>query len=154
MPRYDKYDPYNGGFRAKLAADWPVADAVASRAFAVGLNASGRIVKGAGVTGIKGILILHQNANIRNAAGTQVAHFKAGKSVDVMTDGEVVDWLTSADAAGVAGFNYWGVTGTGLIVAGTSTGGATAPATSVPIGFTVEATRLVVRMPGFVAASA
>lgn len=150
MPRYDKYDPYNGGFRAQLAADWPVADAVGAVAYGVGLNASGKIVKGAGVTGIKGLLILTQNKNLRDSAGAQAVKHQAGNWADIMTSGEIVEWATTAGVAGVAGFNYHVTVATGVIIAGTGAGGVTQPATSVPIGFTVEASRLIVRFPGLV----
>lgn len=145
MPRIDKYDPYNGGFRAPLAADWPAADAVAGKVYGVGLNASGQVVKGAGVTGILGVLCLTQNKNLKDASGTQVPKHKAGEPVDVMTSGEIIQWSATDGTAGVAGTNYYAVVATGNVVAGTGAGGTTQPATSVPIGTTVEGGRLVVR---------
>ena len=115
MGRYDKYDPKAGGFRAPLEADW-LADDV-NTVIGVGLNASGHVVKGAGQTGVVGILLL-----------TKVR--RAGEVVDVMTAGEVTDVdLTAGTAYAVA--NADGALGT--------TG-------DVYVGHTVESSRLVVRL--------
>lgn len=118
MSRIDKYDPVDGGFRAPLAADFVVGDI--NTAFGVGLDVNGRVVKGAGNTGLKGVLVLTKAA-------------KAGDIVDVMTDGEIVEF------PGAAGTTYTALTTTGVI------GTAAADATHVKVGFTVESTRLVVR---------
>lgn len=116
MPRYDKYEPYGGGFRAPLAA--AVIDANKFIAYGVGLDTSGRVVLGAGNTGIIGVMIAH---------GVKAA----GDIVDVMVDGEIVD------ATGLtAGTKLTANTTTGAI----STGAAST--TQVPVGFTVEATRI------------
>jgi hypothetical protein len=120
MPRYDKYEPYSGGFRAALAA--AVSSANGFVAYGVGLDTNGRIVLGAGNTGILGVMITHGAKAI-------------GDFVDVMTSGEVVD------ATGLtAGTKLTANTTTGAI-----TNGATST-TQVPIGATVEATRIVVRV--------
>lgn len=120
MPRYDKYEPYSGGFRAPLAA--AVIDANKFVAYGVGLDTSGRVVLGAGNTGILGVFIAH---------GVKAA----GDFVDVMTSGEIVD------ATGLtAGTKLTANTTTGAI-----TNGATST-TQVPVGATVEATRIVVRV--------
>lgn len=122
MARYDKYEPKVGGFRAPLAANLASTENTGNgNPIAVGLNASGRIVPGAGQTGIIGILCTTRD-------------MKAGDIVDTMTAGEVVEM------AGVAA---------GSIVTANTTSGAiddvAASATQVPIGFTAEATRLIVR---------
>lgn len=119
MARYDKYDPIDGGFRAPLAADWLEADL--NEVFAVGLDAQGRVVKGAGNSGVKGVLVL-----------TKIV--RAGKVVDVMTDGEIVE-MDVNHAGIVAGTSYYG----------SAAGALTTVNTDTPIGHTVEATRLVVR---------
>lgn len=124
--RYDKYDPISGGFRAPLNADW--LDADVGIPFGVGLNSSGRVVKGGGVTGVKGVLVV-------DAIGK-----KAADIVDVMTSGEIVD-VTSPVL--VAGQKYGGVTASGVI-------GAAGAGAGLEVGFTVEATRLVVRCNGAV----
>lgn len=132
MARYDKYEPYANGFRAVLAADFGYTGGLPDRnhadlgqPFAVGLNASGQVVKGAGVTGIKGVMILTMPK-------------AAGQVVDVMTSGEILEWETTAGVAGVAGTNYYGTASSGAVVVGTGAGGVTQPAGTVPLGFTAE----------------
>lgn len=115
--RYDKYDPTSGGFRAALADDMDAADTP----IAVGLDSSGEVVPGADNTPIVGVVSLTKNK-------------KAGEIIDVMTSGEMVE------IAGVgAGTQLTANTTTGVI------SDTAASATQVPIGFTVEAGRLVVR---------
>lgn len=89
MSRYDKYDPYDGGFRAPLAAAWGYTagnpdktHADLGKLFAVGTNASGQVTKftSAAATGFIGVMILDQPK-------------PAGEVIDVMTDGEIVDLL-------------------------------------------------------------
>lgn len=122
MARYDKYDPYDGGFRAPLAA--AIADADSHKIYGVGLDSSGRVVLGGGQTGIVGALVAHGAKN-------------AGDIVDVMTDGEIVEATLNDGTALAAGTKYYGVTADGSI--------GTTATSNVQLGFTVEATRLVVR---------
>lgn len=117
MGRYDKYDPKAGGFRAPLADDFAVGDI--KTIFGVGLDGNGRVVKGAGNTGVVGVLVLTQAKS-------------AGDIVDVMTNGEITD----ADLA--AGTAYFANDTTGVVSAG-ATG-------DIYVGHTVEADRLVVRV--------
>jgi hypothetical protein len=135
VPRYDKYEPFANGFRAQLAADWPRADAVGGVPYGVGLDASGKVVKGAGTSGIMGQLIL-----VQNTQNTGIK-WRAGDWVDVQTSGEAVEWATTAGVAGVAATNYYIVSATGAIVAG----GAAAATGQIYLGTTVEAERLIVR---------
>lgn len=121
MARYDKYEPMSGGFRAALAADWLVADL--EKVVGVGLDANGRVVKGGGQTGIVGVLVLTQAK-------------KAGAVVDVMQDGEIVE-MNENHAGIVAGTRYYLDAAAGAL--GTDN-------TDTKCGWTVEATRLVVRM--------
>lgn len=117
VARFDKVNPYVGGFRARLDVDWLANDI--GVAIGVGLTANGRVVKGAGNTGILGVVALGS------------VHNKASEPVDVMTAGEIVD------VAGlIAGTRYFCTTA-GVI---NTTG------TGVYIGHTVEADRLVVRV--------
>ena len=116
MARYDKYDPKAGGFRAPVAAAYTGAAA----AIGVGLDSNGRIVAGAGQTGIIGVL-----AKPDNAAALEI--------LDVMTAGEIVEF------GGAAGTVYTANTTTGVI------SNAAKSATQVVVGFTVEADRLIVR---------
>lgn len=117
MARIDKYEPKGGGFRAPLAAQ--LTGQAAPRG--VGLDVNGRVVPGAGTTGIVAVLTLPVTK-------------PANAIVDNMTDGELVEF------AGVAGTAYTANTTTGVISS------AAASATQIYVGFTVEATRLVVRV--------
>jgi hypothetical protein len=121
--RYDKYDPVSGGFRAAIAADKSTTDIATP--IGVGLDTNGRVVAGAGNTGIVGVLMITKAV-------------KAGDIVDVMTDGELVEMGSLA-----AGTKYTANTTTGVISNGAGS------ATQTPVGWTVEATRLVVRIGGF-----
>lgn len=124
MARYDKYDPISGGFRAPLNADWLDADVAVP--VGVGLNANGRVVKGAGNTGgPTGVLVV-------DARGK-----KAGEIVDVMTHGEIVDNTGLA-----AGTTYFVTDAAGVVEAAVPAAGAN----KTKIGHTVEAQRLVVRV--------
>lgn len=121
MSRYDKYDPKVGGFRAPLAADWLAADV--NELLGVGLNANGEVVKGAGASGLVGVMVLTKAR-------------KAGEIVDVMTSGECVEFGFHEDEpTATAGTVYYAAT-TGLIST-TNTGAR--------VGHTVEADRLIVR---------
>jgi len=123
--RYDKYDPISGGFRARLAANWA---ADPGEPVGVGLNSSGKVVPGAGNSGIVGVVIVVSPVN----GPTQD---KAGDVVDVMTDGEILEVDDLSIAAGTAVF-------------AANSSGALDDTGDVAIGFTVEADRLVVRVGG------
>lgn len=86
MSRYDKYDPKNGGYRAPLAADFDPANL--ERLIGVGHDADGRVVIGAGQSGITGVLVLTKAR-------------KAGEIVDVMTSGDVVEFGPTDGKPGV-----------------------------------------------------
>lgn len=116
MARIDKTDSAIGVFRAPLNAAYTGAAA----AIGVGLNSSGRVVVGAGQTGIVGIIVSPYDK-------------AAGDVIDVLTAGELVEF------GGAAATVYTANTTTGVISNGA------ASATQVPIGFTVEADRLIVR---------
>lgn len=122
MPRFDKYEPRVGGFRAPLFAATVAGDP--GKVWAVGLDASGRVVKGAGVTGIVGVIC-------------PVRAMAAGEVIDVMTDGEIADFTLQNGAAAAAGTRYFGVAADGTWST-TNTG--------TRLGWTVEATRLIVRV--------
>lgn len=127
MSRYDKYDGVTGGFRAKLAADWTGSENL----FGVGLDTNGRVVVGAGTTGIIGVLCKPAGAPLTGAT------IKAGTPVDVMTSGDVVEFLAGAADPGSV---YCADTTTGVISL------TAASATKTPVGFTTDADRLVVRV--------
>lgn len=134
MSRYDKYDPVSGGFRAPLAANFgytsgkpDYAHTDLNRVKVVCLNTSGQVVIGFTNTTDRpvGVLVL-------------TTPKAAGEIVDVMTAGEIVEFLLDNGSAAAAGTHYTGNED--------GTYGTTAPSANVPIiGFTVEATRLVVR---------
>jgi len=117
MARIDKTDSAVGVTRAELAFD--VEESAYNKIKAVGLNAAGRIVYGAGNSGVKGIIISDRTTR------------KAGKVVDIFKLGEVVDCegLT-------AGTTYYADATTGDLT-------ATAADGLVEIGYTIEAERLV-----------
>lgn len=84
-----------------LAADWLPADL--GRIYGVGLDSSGRVVKGVGTTGVIGVLVLTKAR-------------KAGEIVDVMTAGEIVEFCDTVQVqgtdVGVAGKPYYAHTAT------------------------------------------
>lgn len=124
MARYDKYEPKAGGFRAPLAADLAATESTGDgNPLGFGLDVNGRAVPGAGQSGLKGIVCTTKA-------------MKAGDIVDIMTDGEVVEF------DGVAGTTYYAAAADGVI----STTAPAADDNGVTVGFTVEATRLVVRV--------
>lgn len=117
MARIDKIPP-GSSFRAKLAVAWPAADA--GKVYGVGLNASGKVVKGAGATGILGIYC---------PTGARAAD----EVIDVMKAGtELADFnfLNDGTTATIAATKYYGIPADGLITA-TSAG-------NTLIGHTVE----------------
>lgn len=122
MSRYDKYDPKDGGFRAPLNAAMVTADVGVM--YAVGLNTSGRVVKGAGNTGIIGVLVVNQP-------------MAAGEIVDVMTDGEIAEFTLANGSAAAAGTRYFGVAADGTWNT-TNTG--------TRLGWTAEAGRFIARV--------
>lgn len=131
MSRYDKYDPYDGGFRARLNA--AIAGTNAGKIYAVSLNTSGRVVIGDGSGGLVAIrgLICPTEA------------MAAGDAIDVMTDGEIGDAVMTSGTAFVAGtLVYCHTDGT---VDQTATSGKA-------VAWTVELDRLVVRVPATQAA--
>lgn len=126
MGRYDKYDPKVGGFRAPLAADFVAANR--EKVYGVGLDSNGRVVIGAGQTGVLGLLVLTKAR-------------KAGEIVDVMTSGEIVDF---GPTAGVPGTDH-GAAGTVYYSAANGAVSSTNADGSLRVGHTVEGQRLVVR---------
>jgi len=142
MARYDKYDPISGGFRARLAAALTLTDG--GFIGGVSLNSAGRLVVGSGgQTGIVGVVVKNVargpvgqwDTSLRAGDPNPAAFIgaRAGDVVDVMTQGEIVDLDPTVFLAGSKVY----VTSAGAL---TLTAG-----TNMPIGWTVEAGRLVVR---------
>lgn len=124
--RNDKSDPYGDTERARLEAAWLAADV--GEIIAVGLNANGRVVKGAGNSGILGVLCLSKTR-------------PAGHPVDIMKRGELLDGTMIAGVASTAGTSY-NVSAAGVIT-------AAAAGAAGNLGHTVEADRFVVDFNGF-----
>jgi hypothetical protein len=122
MSRFDKYEPFAGGFRAKLNAAIPSANA--GKIYAVSLNTSGRVVIGASaIADVRGLICPTQAMD-------------AGAAIDVQTDGEIADATMTSGTAFAAGLPvYAHLDGT---VDQTATAGKA-------MGWTVELDRLVVR---------
>jgi hypothetical protein len=122
VSRYDKYDPYDGGFRARLNAAIPASEA--GKIKAVSINTSGRVViGGAGLIDIRGLIC-------------PTEAMAAGAAIDVMTDGEIADATETAGTAFTAGaLVYAHIDGT---VDDTAASGKA-------MGFTVELNRVIVR---------
>jgi len=127
VAKYDKYDSKMSGTRAFLAADWLAADL--NKVVGVGLNNAGRIVKGAGATGIIGVLIL-----------TRIV--KAGREpVDPMKRGEIVEFDVAGIPAAPLALAAPGI----KVYVNATTGAVQAAATGgIYVGHTVEKGRLVV----------
>lgn len=117
MARYDKFDPVSGGFRAPLAAALGSGDV--GKPLGVGLDANGRLVKGAGASGLVGVLVIDDAK-------------AAGDVVDTMTAGEIVDCS--------------GLTAGTVYYADATTAALGTDAADTRVGHTVEASRLVVRV--------
>lgn len=126
MSRYDKYDPISGGLRAILAADWAAADGTP---VGVGLDATGKVVPGAGTTGVLGVCVV--------VVGTNGLPAKAGDVVDIMTHGEILEVGDTGFTGRAAGIPVYVVPGTGAL-----TNVATA---NIKVGYMAESDRLVVR---------
>lgn len=124
MSRYDKYDPYDGGFRARLNAALTSSDIGKIRA--VSINTSGRVViGGTGLIDIRGLICPTEAMAV-------------GAAIDVMTDGEIAEAVTTGGVAFTAGaLIYCHIDGT---VDAVATAGKA-------VGWTVELNRLIVRVP-------
>lgn len=138
-PRYDKYDPISGGFRAKLNADLTFDSEGSSGVKGISLNTSGLVVIGTGgntalaAVMLKNVPLYPNLGSVPGAVNPAVpVGGKAGQVVDCMTDGEIVD--------------VPGLTAGGRVFT-TPAGALSMTATSnFQVGITVEATRLVVRV--------
>lgn len=124
MARYDKYDSQVSGARAQIAADM-VDVTKLNRAWGVGLDVNGRLVFGAGASGVVGILVLTR-------------HVYAGDIVDYMDLGEVVEFdPTTAGTKAPAATVYY---------AAAADGAMSTTNTGKRVGVTIEAGRLRVHM--------
>lgn len=133
MARYDKYDPIANGFRAHVAADYP--DDHLGKIYGVGLDSTGKVVIGAGNSGVVGILVVTEKPGV-------VGPLRQVSRVDIMTHGCVVDFgETSGDPGvdfGTAGTQYFSDAAGNI----TKTAPTTAGAKYWIVGTTVEPDRL------------
>lgn len=122
MARYDKYDGVTGGFRAAAKTDQ--IEAEYDVPLGTGLDAAGLAeLKVPGNTGFVGVCIVDRTKR------------KAGKILDIMTAGEIVD------VAGLAAGTDYYLDADGDLTASAPAAGAA----GYYVGHTVEAWRLVVR---------
>lgn len=122
MSRFDKVGPYVGGFRAKLAVALLAADV--GKMWGVGLNASGQVTMTAPASGILGVICA-------------VRPMAIGEPIDVMTSGEIADFTLQNGSAAAAGTRYY---------ASVADGTWSTTNTGTHLGWTVEASRFVVRV--------
>lgn len=123
--RVDKTDSSVGVVRGLNNAD--IANTEWDHMRAVGINASGKVVLGAGQSGIRGIAIF------------DATKYRAGVRVDIFKLGEIV--LTGADIL-LAGTSYTANTTTGVISS------AAVSASQIAIGYTQESDRFVIQGMG------
>jgi len=141
MARYDQVEPHVGILRAILAADLTPEDDGTYGPTAVSLDTNGRVVEGtAGQSGFVGVLVKNLPTLPAGLASTGAyvnnwMGLKAGQAVDVMQLGEILD-VDGLDA----GTQYYAAPDGSLT--DDPDGGA-----NPKVGFTVEATRLVIQ-PG------
>jgi len=152
MARYDQFDPYVANPRATVAVDYPDGDL--GQIFGCGFNANGQVVKGAGQTGVKAVMVVTQKPG-------RVGPLREVAVIDVISHGTVLEFGPS-DGTHVPGVDY-GAAGTdyysdvnGFITANqathttqtaTVTGGATGGTftltyggqTTVPLAFNATA---------------
>lgn len=142
---YDKYEPLAGGFRARLDAPLPLTNG--GFIGAVSLKANGRVTPGSsGQTGVVGVLVKNVAKGPVGSWGTDLSGGtpnpnapignRAGDTVDIMTNGEIVNLDKTAFPAGS---KVYAAAANGAL----STTGGTG---KFLIGHTVEAGRLVVRV--------
>lgn len=124
MPRFDKVEPKGGSFRAPLAIAIAAVDV--GVVYGVGLDVNGKVVRGAGQTGVVGVICPSNVLAINDP-------------IDVMTDGEIVD------VALAAGTKYYINTATGVLETAAPAAGTNKPVA----GHTVQAWRLIVRVSTF-----
>lgn len=142
MARFDKSSPYNSTFRAHVAVNYPDADL--GKIFGCGLDANGKVVKGAGVDGIVGVLIVTEKPGV-------VGPLRDVSRVDVMYSGEVTDFGPS-DAGKVPGVDF-GEAGLAYYSDAAGIITKTWAAGSTYIGHCVEPDRLIVKVNSVPAAA-
>lgn len=139
MARYDQVEPHVGIVRVPLDDDLTFSAKGEFGPVGVSINSNGRLEIGnVGSTKIIGVLVKNIAVTPGGLLGTTIPlggwmGGKAGDIVDVMVAGQILDTGLPAGS---------------LIYAATATGVLSTTNTGTPVGFTVEAGRLVVR-PNF-----
>lgn len=133
MARIDKVVPGVGSFRAPLLLQ--IASSDIGNVIAVGIDSAGKVVRGTGQTGYVGVIVPGRT-------------FAAGQPIDVLKQAEIVEFTVgnagAAFAAAAAGTNYYGGSSGALTVTAPSAG-----TNAVKLGYTVEASRLIVAVGSF-----
>ena len=133
MARFDKSDPINSTFRAHVAVNYPDDDL--GKLFGVGLDSSGKVVKGAGQTGIIGVTVVTEKPGV-------VGPLRDVSRIDVMRSGCITDFGPTSGTPGVT----FGAAGTKYYSDANGAISATNAAGSVYVGSTVEPDRLEVNV--------
>lgn len=133
MARIDKSSPITGSFRAHIAADYP--DANLHKLYGVGLDSAGKVVIGAGVDGIVGVMVLNEKPGM-------VGPLRQVSRIDVLQRGEVVEF---GPTTGVPGTDF-GTAGHAYYAAANGNISDTWAAGSTYVGHCVEPDRLVVNV--------
>lgn len=140
MARIDKSDPINSTFRAHIAADFP--DANLGKLYGVGLDSAGKVVIGAGVDGIVGVMVLTEKPGM-------IGPLRQVARIDVMYSGEVTDFGPTTGVPGTdfgaAGHAYYS-NAAGVISDVWAAG-------STYVGHCVEPDRLIVKVNSIPAAA-
>ena len=118
MPRVDKTESAIGVTRGTLNADIVQADW--GKVIGVGINSSGLVVRGAGQSGVVGVICVDRT------------NYRAGQRCDIFGNGS--EFLEFTGAAGTKHY------------AATADGAVSTTNTGTYIGYTVEADRLVVTL--------
>lgn len=124
MARFDKVDPRDGSYRAKLS--FAVVQADVGKVIPVELNGSGQVVRAAlNSAAVRGVIC-------------PVGLHAVGEPIDVMTDGEIVDvGKIAGDVVGAAA---------GAEIKAGAAGVVDAAGTGDSVGWMVENWRLIVRL--------
>jgi len=141
---YDKYDPIAGGFRARLAADLSLTDG-AIGPVGVSLDTNGRVVVGtAGQSGLVGILVKNVARGPAYQWDTSVGGAANAFAPVGAKAGDVVDIMTSGDIVNLNETNF--PAGSRIYVDAAGDLSVADDQDSIPVGFTVEAGHLIIRL--------
>lgn len=126
MARFDKVDPRDGSYRAKLA--FAVVQADVGKVIPVEINGAGQVARAA------------LNSAVVKGVICPVGLHAQGEPIDVMTDGEIVDVNVRPGITDVTGAVA------GAEIKAGAAGTLDAAGTGDSVGWMVEAWRLIVRL--------